>query len=78
MTGIRNIVAIRIREFDPDNTLPAGELGKSLGIVLAPWFTDLYADDIIRFVEQVNPGKTFGAGALADALVDHFRLDQEI
>jgi hypothetical protein len=78
VTDIRNDIAGLIRDYDADNTMTATLLGKCLGRDLGDGgFVDLYADDIIRFVERVNPDKTMSVGALADAVVDHFKLDEE-
>jgi hypothetical protein len=75
---IRAIVAMRIREFDPDGTLAPGELGKSLGIVLAPHFEDLYAADVQAFVSDWLTGvDMYSPADFVDALVKHFRLDEE-
>lgn len=76
MTNIRNHTAAIIREVDGGNKMPAAELGAVLASRLIPFFHDLYAEDVIGFVERINPGKTMGAGALADAIVDHFHLEE--
>ena len=78
MTDIRETVAMRIREFDPDGALDPGELGKSLGIALAPHFEDLYAADVQAFVSDWLTGvDLYRPADFVDALVKHFRLDQE-
>ncbi|WP_033338861.1 hypothetical protein [Catenuloplanes japonicus] len=77
MTNIRNDLAEHIRRTDGGNKLTAHELGMEIAVRVVPLRLDLYGDDVIAFVEATNPDKTMGAGALADAIVDHFGLDGE-
>jgi hypothetical protein len=79
VADIHETVAMRIREFDPDGTLDPDELGKSLGIVLAPHFEDLYAADVHEFVRGWLAGvDLYSPADLVDAIVREFRLDEEI
>lgn len=78
MTDTRTTVAGLIGEVDPGNTLDASTLGAVLGQQLAPHYTDLYAGDVQRYVVEFDQGRRMTAVGLATAVVDHFRLDQEI
>jgi hypothetical protein len=73
--SIRNDLAEHIRRVDGDNTLPAHELGYEIAHQLTTRPRRVDSGDVIGFVKRVNPDKAMGAGALADAIVDHFRLE---
>ncbi len=79
MTDVRDTVVDLIREVDPGNTLDPNTLGGVLGLRLAPHFEDLYAADVQEFVSSWLTGvDLYSPADFADALVTHFRLDQEI
>ncbi|WP_433730867.1 hypothetical protein ACQP2Y_21215 [Actinoplanes sp. CA-051413] len=79
MTDIRDSVVDLIREVDPDGTLDLDTFGAVLGQRLAPQFEDLYAGEVQKFVVEWLTGvDMYSPADLADALVKHFRLDQEI
>ncbi len=75
--NIRNELAEHIRRSDPGNRLSPERLGVSVAFMVARRFPVLTEQAVAGFVEQVNPGKTMGAAALADAVVDRFDLDCE-
>ena len=77
MTTIRADLAAIIRKVDGDNTLSAHDLGMEIAALIVPCFSDLYGEDVIRFVERVNPAKRLGAHGLAGEIVDHFDLENE-
>jgi hypothetical protein len=70
-------IAEVIREIDPDNRLPLAELSATLTNRLIAFYgdADLFAADIVAFVERTNPDKRLGAGALAELIVAEFDLD---
>jgi hypothetical protein len=72
-----NDIAAIIREVDGDNKLSPADLGATLATRLIPFYSDLYAEDVIAFVERANPDKRMGAGRLAELLVAEFDLDKE-
>lgn len=75
--NIRTDLAAIIRKVDGDNRLTVHDLGLEIAAQLVPFYSDLYGEDVIRFVERINPAKTMGAGELADEIVDHFDLENE-
>lgn len=71
-TDIRNDVARYIQVIDGDNSVSPADLGESLAVCIAP--TKVH--ELVHFVERANPDKTMDAGALTDAIVDEFNLDE--
>lgn len=73
--NIRNDLAQHIRRVDGGNKLPPAELGYEISYLLTarPYRVD--SGELVGFVKRVNPDKTMGAAALADAIVDEFNLD---
>jgi hypothetical protein len=71
-------IAEVIREIDPDNRLPLAELSATLTNRLITFYgdEDLFAADIVAFVERTNWDKQLGAGALAELIVAEFGLDE--
>lgn len=74
---IRTDLAQHIRRVDGENKLGAHELGYEIALTLTSRPHRVDSADLIRFVKDTNPDKTMSAGALADAIVDHFQLDTE-
>jgi hypothetical protein len=73
-------LAHHILNVDPDNTMAATELGYEIALTLNTRRTHPHrvdSADLIGFVKRINSDKTLGAGALADAIVDEFNLDEE-
>lgn len=75
--SLRNDLAQHIRRVDGANQLAAHDLGHEIAARIIHLICDinLLGIDIVAFVERVNPDKRMGAGALADAIVDHFNLE---
>jgi hypothetical protein len=67
-----------IREIDGANKMSPTDLGARLASRLIAFYGDdeLYAHDVIAFVERTNPDKRLGAGALAELIVAEFDLDE--
>jgi hypothetical protein len=82
MTGLRDDLAAHIRHVDGDNRAHPADLASDIGEFLMPRlpFEGILArlEEIKDFVFHVNRNKTVGAGDMADAIVDRFKLDQEI
>lgn len=76
-TAIRTDLAAVIRKVDGDNKLSAHYLGVGIAAQLLSRYSDLYGEDVIRFVERVNPAKTMCVCELSNAIVDHFDLENE-
>lgn len=75
--GIRADLAAVIRKVDGDNKLSARYLGLVIAAQLVGGYSDLYGEDVIRFVERINPAKTLCVCELANVIVDHFDLETE-
>lgn len=75
--NIRSDLAAFIRKVDGDNRLSAHDLGMDIAAQLVTGYSDLYGEDVIRFVERVNPAKTLCICDLANEIVDHFDLESE-
>lgn len=70
-------LAALIREIDGDNLMSPVDLGATLASRLCVFHGDLYAVDVIAFVERTNSDKRMGAGKLAELIVAEFDLDKE-
>lgn len=86
MTNIRNDIAEYIRLVDGNNQLGPAQLSASIAAHLRQQgLVDEATENAIDdFAYEANRGgsgylqpKRLGAGALADAIVDHFGLDKE-
>jgi hypothetical protein len=74
---VKTEVADVIREVDGSNRMSAVNLGATLASRLCVFYDDLYAEDVIAFVERTNPDKQLDAGRLAELIVAEFDLDEE-
>lgn len=70
-------LAQHIRTVDGGNRLSPGVLGREVATYLMASSNFTGVDDLIGYVEFINPDKTMGAGALAEAIVTEFDLDKE-
>jgi hypothetical protein len=78
-TNIRNDIAELIQRVDGRNRLKPKTLAaeiedglQDLGVYTVEW------KPLADLIARVNPDKTMGAAAMADAIVDEFNLDQEV
>lgn len=79
-TNIRNDIAQYIRTTDGGNRLDPSTLGVAIEDFLQQDHDNytVEARALADLIQRINPNKRMGAGALADAIVDHFKLDEEI
>ena len=72
-----NDLAEVIREIDPDNQRPVQELSAQLATRLVAFYgaDELYAEDVVAFVERTDPDKQMSASHLAELIVAEFDLD---
>lgn len=77
-TNIRLDLAQHIRYMDGRNDLTCAALS-TVVVVFVGEVTDrqISRGEMDDLMSGINPDKTMGAAALADAVVDHFHLDQE-
>ena len=85
MTNIRNDIATRVREVDGNNELAPSALAhevvgylRSRGLI-GDEETENAVDDFVYDATRgtgVGQPKPMGAAPLADAIVDHFNLDE--
>lgn len=77
--NLRNDLAAHIRRVDGDNKLDSYDLGDRIASYLYNdrelISTESEAIKVESFVIRTNRDKAMGAAALADAIVDHFKLE---
>lgn len=77
MTNPINDIAAHIRRVDGGNRMGPAELGWAIQEFVDQGREKPLGADVPLFVERINPDKTMGAGALAEAIVAEFGLDPE-
>ncbi|WP_433730869.1 hypothetical protein ACQP2Y_21220 [Actinoplanes sp. CA-051413] len=80
VASVRDDLAAHIRHVDGDNRAHPADLASDVGEFLIPRLplVGIVArlEEIKDFVFQADRNKTMGAAALADAIVDRFKLEE--